>query len=95
MIRQNRELAITDNIVEYVMKCQAAIAALWPTYSKVVFAGFSQRVGMAFRAAANANLDVAGVIAVGGDIPPELNTASLRKISAAVIVRGKTDDAVR
>jgi predicted esterase len=47
---------------------------------------------MAFRAAANANLVVAGVIAVGGDIPPELNSASLKKISAAIIVRGKSDE---
>lgn len=91
MTRQDRELAINDNI-EYVMKCLSAVAAQWPTYSKVVFAGFSQGVGMAFRAAANANLGVAGVIAVGGDIPPELDTASLKKISAAVIIRGKSDE---
>ncbi len=90
MTRQDRDLAIADNI-EYVTKCLDAVAAQWPARSKVVFAGFSQGVGMAFRAAVNANLDARDVIAVGGDIPPELNPASLRRISAALIVRGKSD----
>jgi predicted esterase len=91
MTRQNRELAIADNVA-YVAKCMDAVAADWPTLSKVVFAGFSQGVGMAFRAAVNAAPRLAGVIAVGGDIPPELTPPALQQVSAALIARGTADD---
>ena len=38
----------------------------------VVYAGFSQGVAMAFRAAVLGRWPCAGVVAVGGDVPPEL-----------------------
>jgi predicted esterase len=91
MTRQDRELAITDNVA-YVTTCIDAVAAEWPTIPKVMFAGFSQGVGMAFRAAAHTNRPVAGAIAVGGDIPPELTPSSLEHVSAALIARGLSDD---
>lgn len=91
MTRQDREFAIADNIA-YVTACLDAVAAEWPTAPKIVFAGFSQGVAMAYRAAVNANCPVTGVIAAGGDIPPELTPDSLKKISASLIVRGTTDD---
>src|ERR1019366_3349904 len=91
MTRQDRESAITDNIA-YVATCLDAVAAEWPTIPRVVFAGFSQGVGMAFRAAVNATHCVAGVIAVGGDIPPELTPSALEQVSSAFIARGTSDD---
>jgi predicted esterase len=91
MTRQDRESAIADNI-GYVAACIDAVAAEWPTVPKIVFAGFSQGVGMAFRAAVNTNRPVAGVIAVGGDVPPELTPVGLKRISAALIARGRSDD---
>jgi len=91
MTRQDRELAITDNIA-YVATCLEAIAAEWPTIPKIMFAGFSQGVGMAFRAAVNTTRSVAGVIAVGGDIPPELTPGAVKRVSAALIVRGTSDE---
>jgi predicted esterase len=91
MTRQNREFAIADNIA-YVATCIDAIAAAWPTLPKVVFAGFSQGVGMAFRAAVNTTRSVAGVITVGGDVPPELTPGALKGVSAALIARGTSDD---
>jgi predicted esterase len=91
MTRQDRESAIADNIA-YVKKCIDSVAVEWPTIPKVVFAGFSQGVGMAFRAAASATYSVAGVIAVGGDIPPELTPNALKRVSAALIARGTSDD---
>jgi predicted esterase len=91
MTRQDRELAIADNAA-YVKTCIDAVAAEWPTIPKVVFAGFSQGVGMAFRAAANAAHGAAGVIAAGGDIPPELTPTGLARVSAALIARGTSDD---
>ena len=90
MTRQDREAAITDNIA-YVEACLTEIETIWPTSRKVVFVGFSQGVAMAFRAAAHSGRSVAGVIGVGGDVPPELEPGSLERISAALIVRGTND----
>lgn len=90
MTRQDRERAIDDNIV-YVAACIDAVAAEWPTVPEIVFAGFSQGVGMAFRAAVHATRPVAGVIAVGGDVPPELTPGGLKRVSAALIARGSSD----
>ncbi|HWF08618.1 MAG TPA: hypothetical protein VG297_09135 [Bryobacteraceae bacterium] len=82
MTRQDRELAIADNL-EYVSKCLDAAA---PASTRLVFAGFSQGVAMAFRAAARAS-----VIAVGGDVPPELDRAALSQIQSVLLVRGTGD----
>jgi predicted esterase len=57
----------------------------------VVFAGFSQGVAMAFRAAAASPCEVRGVIAAGGDVPPELDETALRRVSAAVVCHGTAD----
>ena len=90
MTRQDRELAIADNIA-YVTACVDAAAEAWPTLPRIVFAGFSQGVAMAFRAAANSTRPGAGVIAVGGDVPPELEPDSLRRVAGALIARGTGD----
>lgn len=91
MTRQDRELAIADNAA-YVTASIDAVVAEWPTLPRVVFAGFSQGVGMAFRAAANSTQRVAGVIAVGGDIPPEIPPDRLARVSSVLIARGTSDD---
>jgi predicted esterase len=96
MTRQHRELAIADNLA-YVTTCLDAVIAEWPTLPtlptlpKIVFAGFSQGVAMAFRAAVNVR-DGAGVIAVGADIPPELSPDALKRVSGALIARGASDE---
>jgi predicted esterase len=91
MTVQDRESAIADNVA-YVAKCIDAVAAEWPTRPEIVFAGFSQGVAMAFRAAVNPAHRVAGVIAVGGDIPPELTLGALKRVAAVLIARGTSDD---
>jgi predicted esterase len=91
MTRQNREEAIADNLA-YVAKCVGAVSAEWPVLPAVVFAGFSQGVAMAFRAAPHANRRVTGVIAVGGDVPPEIAPDALGKISRVLIARGTSDE---
>lgn len=91
MTRQDRESAIADNVA-YVQATIDAVAAEWPIVPIVVFAGFSQGVGMAFRAAVHAAPRVAGVIAVGGDVPPELTAGALQKLSAVLIARGVSDE---
>jgi predicted esterase len=90
MTRQERETAIADNVA-YVTKCIDAVAGEWPTLPTIVFAGFSQGVGMAFRAAVHSTHGTVGVIAAGGDIPPEIAPADLTRVSAAIIARGKAD----
>jgi poly(3-hydroxybutyrate) depolymerase len=89
MTRQNRDEAIADNVA-YVAACLKAVSAAWPVMPGIVFAGFSQGVAMAFRSAANTAGDVA-VIAVGGDVPPELEPPALQRISAALMIRGVND----
>jgi predicted esterase len=91
MTRQDRESAIADNLA-WVASCIDAAAAEWPTLPTVVFAGFSQGVAMAFRAGAHTAGRVAGVISVGGDIPPELTPDALKRVSAALVARGTSDE---
>jgi predicted esterase len=91
MTRQDRELAIADNI-SYVRTSIEAVSAEWPVKPVLVLAGFSQGVAMAFRAAANWARESTGVLAVGGDVPPDLDSSSLKSISASLIGRGTADE---
>jgi len=87
MTSQDRDLAIADNTA-YVQACLNEVAS---AESAIVFAGFSQGVAMAFRAAASSKHRVLGVIAVGGDVPPELTSAELGRMQRALLVRGQDD----
>jgi len=91
MTRQDREWAIIDNAA-YVATCIDAVAAEWPTLPAVVFAGFSQGAAMAFRAAVHTTRPVAGVVAAGGDVPPELTPGALKGVPAVLLARGTFDD---
>lgn len=91
MTRQDRDLAIADNLA-YVSNVVDAVAREWRAADTLVFTGFSQGVATAFRAAASWPRAVSGVIAAGGDVPPEIDAASLRRINAALICRGARDD---
>lgn len=91
MTSQNREAAIDDNIA-YVAACIDAAIAEWQAIPPIVFAGFSQGVAMAFRAAVNSIHRVSGVIAVGGDVPPEIAPTALAKLPAVLMARGTADD---
>ncbi|HEU5021281.1 MAG TPA: hypothetical protein VFT60_05305 [Bryobacteraceae bacterium] len=90
MTKQNREQAIADNI-GYVKTCLDAVAREWQAAPLAVFAGFSQGAAMAFRAAVHFGDGVAGVIAAGGDVPPEIKSDQLRKIPRILIARGSGD----
>jgi predicted esterase len=91
MTRQDREAAIADNIA-YVAAVLDAVSGAWPTTQSIVFAGFSQGVAMAFRAAVNSSRHRVAVMAVGGDIPPEIESGALGRVSAALVCRGAADD---
>ena len=70
MTREDREKAIADNI-EYVSR---VIDCIGSGGAPVVFTGFSQGASMAYRAALLGRHPAAAVIALGGDIPPEVRT---------------------
>jgi predicted esterase len=90
MTKQNREEAIADNIA-YVKNCLHAVASEWQTAAMAVFAGFSQGVAMAFRAAAHFEHRIGGVIAAGGDVPPEITCDALKRVPRVLIGRGTGD----
>src|SRR6186997_724722 len=70
MTRQDRELAISDNI-RYVKTVVDAVRSEFMTsVPSTVFAGFSQGVAMAYRAAAS--VAAAGVVVLAGDVPPDV-----------------------
>jgi predicted esterase len=88
MTRQDRDAAITDNIA-YIDRVVEAVA---PAGMPIVFAGFSQGVAMAFRAAVRGARKGAGVIAVGGDVPPELLADSSLALPPLLLARGERDE---
>lgn len=91
MTREDRDLAIADN-VSYVSAVIDAALREWGNDGRLVLAGFSQGVAMAYRAAAASARAVSGVISLGGDVPPELDRSALARIPAALIGRGSRDD---
>ena len=91
MTRQDRDAAIGDN-VRYVGAAIEAVRPAGRTSDRVVFTGFSQGVPMAFRAALLGRSPCAGIIAVGGEIPPELAGDPSLRFPPVLIVRGTRDE---
>ena len=91
MTRQDRELAMADNLV-YVATVMDAVDREYPGAPRLVFAGFSQGVAMTFRAACASPRTVDGVIAVGGDVPPELDAAVVGRVRHALVCHGTRDE---
>ena len=91
MTREDRELAIADNIA-YVENVLAAVEREWGAWNTLVFAAFSQGAAMAYRAACGCPRSASGVISLGGDVPPELDPSALARIPAALIGRGSRDE---
>ena len=95
MTKQDREAAIADNVA-YVRAVVERVRAETGAAGPLVYLGFSQGVAMAYRAAALAGHPAAAVIAIGGDLPPELAEAGFGTIAAgtqvrALVARGADD----
>jgi predicted esterase len=88
MTREDRELAIADNLT-YVAAALDAVPHDEST--RIVYAGFSQGVAMAFRAAGRGAQPAAAVISVGGDVPPEL-LENASAIPPVLLARGARDE---
>ena len=91
MTRQDRELAIGDNLA-YVAAVIDEVDREFPGAPRLVLTGFSQGVAMTFRAAAASARAVDGVIAVGGDVPPELDSAAISRVGRLLVCHGTRDE---
>jgi predicted esterase len=89
MTREDRELAIEDN-GRYVGAVVAAVNAAF-VVPALVYVGFSQGVAMAFRAAARAGHACDGVVALGGDIPPDVRDDPDVQLPNVIIGGGRRD----
>lgn len=89
MTRFNRELAVEDN-VRYVLGVVERVREDFPTRDPLVCVGFSQGAAMAYRAAA-AGLPCQALVALGGDLPPDVATGDLSAFPRVLIGRGSTD----
>lgn len=81
MTSQDRELAIADNVTHV----RGVVDSL-PRSKILVFAGFSQGAAMAYRSAAQIRCD--GVVALGGDVPPDVTS----RLPPVLIGRGIRDE---
>jgi len=90
MTRMNRELAIADNVA-YVGRVVAAVKESYPTREPLVYVGFSQGVAMAYRAAAGAGHPSRALVALGGDVPPEVGARDLAGFPRVLVGRGSED----
>jgi predicted esterase len=89
MTHEDRETAIADNVA-YV---NAALGLVEEDAARgICYAGFSQGVSMAFRAAVLGAGRALGVIAVGGDVPPELAADPSLVFPPIFLARGTADD---
>ncbi len=90
MTRQDREVAIADNVA-YVDRVMAALASENGAASPVVYLGFSQGVAMAYRAAVFGAVRADGVIALGGDVPPDVGQQEAARFPKVLLARGAAD----
>jgi predicted esterase len=89
MTTEDREHAIADNVA-YVGAVLAELAAEGHLARPMVYCGFSQGVAMAYRAAAFVQRPCDGVIALAGDVPPDVVPVAAG-LPATLIGRGTTD----
>jgi predicted esterase len=90
MTSLDREQAIRDNI-QYVQDVVAALRSAHPSDTPLVYAGFSQGVAMAYRAALSAGHRCDGLLALAGDVPPELHDTPASAWPRVLLGCGRTD----
>jgi predicted esterase len=90
MTRQDRELLIADNVA--YANAAVATAADGRQLERLTFCGFSQGVAMAFRAGLLGARKADAVLALGGEIPPELLTDPSASFPRVLLARGARDE---
>jgi predicted esterase len=89
MTSEDRELAIADNTA-YVARVLTAVADEFGLTRPLIYVGFSQGVAMAYRAAALVQRPCDGIIALAGDLPPDV--APLAATLPKVLLGRGTED---
>jgi predicted esterase len=91
MTRLDREAAIAHNIryIATVLERELGARSVDPP---LVYLGFSQGTAMAFRAAAGVERQCRAVVALGGDVPPELADGALANLPVVLLGRGTRDE---
>lgn len=87
MTRLDREIALEDNVA-YTTHAVAELLARVPSAKKLAIVGFSQGVAMAYRTAARCGQKVDAMVALAGDVPPELRNGGWGSRPAVLIGRG-------
>jgi predicted esterase len=89
MTREDRELAIADNVA-YAIAVREAVSAAQPVDGAIAVVGFSQGAAQAYRAALGFGGACIGVIVLGGDLPPDV-VPEARRLPPVLIGRGRAD----
>jgi predicted esterase len=89
MTREDRGLMIDDNIA-YIDRAVSQVAD-GRLIERLVFCGFSQGVAMAFRAAVRGRHRTDLILALGGDVPPELLDDPAVRFPRVLLARGNRD----
>jgi len=90
MTKQDRELAIADNVA-YVSSVMSEVADEYGAAHPLIYAGFSQGVAMAYRAAAFAGRPCDGLIVLAGDLPPDVAPVAAQ-LPPILLGRGTADE---
>ncbi|MEX2272350.1 MAG: hypothetical protein WD690_12805 [Vicinamibacterales bacterium] len=90
MTREDREAAIAEN-VDYIDEATVALQRERRA-DVIVCVGFSQGASMAWRAGVLGRRRADGVVALAGDIPPELKDAPAENFPIALVAGGDKDE---
>ena len=90
MTREDCDQAIADNLGYVNRVVRAALPGAGD--EATVASGFSQGVAMAYRAAVMGERRAAVVIAIGGDVPPDVKEAPSDRFPPILIAGGESDE---
>jgi predicted esterase len=88
MTSEDRADAIADNLA-YITAALEGVH--YSRSAPIVFAGFSQGAAMAYRAGCRGPVTASAIIAVGGDVPPELLEDRSVEFPRVLMLRGEAD----
>jgi predicted esterase len=91
MTKVDREQTIANNVA-YVAGVLGALAPETGKGGGLVYVGFSQGTSMAYRAAARGPRPALGVVALAGDLPPDVADDDAVTLPPVLIGRGGRDD---
>jgi predicted esterase len=89
MTREDRDLAIADN-VRYVDRAMEAVVGD-ARGATILLVGFSQGAAMAYRAGVLGRYRVRQIVAIGGDVPPDIQGVSGLRYPSVLLARGEND----